>query len=75
MSPVWRQRLVLFVVLLALTAAGGLTLYTFDQARVYAETMTRRSADLDALAGVRAEVAAYEAARTLFEPCQAEPPG
>ena len=74
MSRVWMPRLVLFVVLLALAAAAGLTLYTVDQARAYSETMARRRKDLDALAVVRAEVAAYEAAHTLFETCQAEPP-
>jgi hypothetical protein len=74
MSRVWMPRLVLFGVLLALAAAAGLTLYTIDQARLYAETMTRRSTDLDALAALRAEVAAYEAARTLFETCPTEPP-
>ena len=74
MSRVWMPRLVLFGVLLALAAAAGLTLYTVDQARLYAKTMDRRGSDLDALAAVRAEVAACEAAHALFETCQAEPP-
>ncbi|MBL7076909.1 MAG: hypothetical protein ISS31_05505 [Kiritimatiellae bacterium] len=74
MSKSWTMRLAVLVVLLALAGAVALTIYTAKQADAYRLTMVRRTTDLEGLAAVRADLAAYEAAYSAFEECQSPAP-
>ncbi len=74
MNRFWGMRLASLVVVLALAGAAGLTVYTLKQADVYCATMARRTADLQGLADIRADLALYEGAHTAFEASQTPPP-
>ncbi|NQU41485.1 MAG: hypothetical protein HQ523_16170 [Lentisphaerae bacterium] len=74
MNKPWISRIVPLLVLMALIGASALTLHTVNQMHDYRAAMTHRTKDLEALALVRAELAAFEAAHACFAESDQIPP-